>query len=74
MVDRSRLSNAFEFITLASARARQLMNGCVPRVGGARTAARLAQLEVLTGEVTKIEAASDEGKPPVTEPSEQADP
>ena len=32
MVDRSTLPNAFEFVVVASARAKQLLMGCVPKV------------------------------------------
>ena len=32
MIDRSKLSNSFEFVVTAGARARQLMAGSVPRV------------------------------------------
>jgi DNA-directed RNA polymerase subunit K/omega len=51
--DRSQVSNAFEFVTLASARAKQLMRGCVPRVEGDHKLTRLAQREVATGAVLR---------------------
>ncbi len=63
MIDRSRLANAFEFVALAGARARQLMNGCEPKVGGAGSAARIAQLEVLTGAVRKVDPAMSRDEP-----------
>ncbi len=47
--------NAFEFVTIAGARARQLLRGCTPRVEGTSKPARLAQKEVTAGKVNKIE-------------------
>jgi hypothetical protein len=73
MIDRSRLPNAFEFVALAGARARQLMNGCLPRVGGARSAARIAQLEVLSGAVQKA-APTGRAEPPAAEAASSAEP
>lgn len=58
MIDRSQLSNAFEFVVVASARARQLMNGCIPRVAGDGKPARIAQREVAGGIVEKIDERS----------------
>ena len=57
MVDRSKLPNAFEFVTVASARAKQLMRGCTPRVEASADAkkARVAQREVETGSVQALE-------------------
>ncbi len=55
MVDRSQLKNAFEFVAVASARARQLMNGCLPKVEeGENKAAKLAQREVAGGYVERV--------------------
>ena len=51
MTDRSKLPNAFQFVSVAGARARQLLNGSVPRVQGPVKPARIAQKEVLTGAV-----------------------
>ncbi len=59
MTDRSQLPNAFQFVSVASARARQLLRGSVPRVEGPRKLARIAQEEVLTGAV-KEEVRSEE--------------
>jgi DNA-directed RNA polymerase subunit K/omega len=53
-VDRSQLPNAFEFVVIASARAKQLMRGCLPRVSSVEKPARLAQREVFTGAVERI--------------------
>jgi DNA-directed RNA polymerase omega subunit len=52
MTDRTKLPNAFEFVTVASRRAQQLQRGCTPRVEGAQKPARLAEREVLAGLVT----------------------
>jgi DNA-directed RNA polymerase omega subunit len=52
MTDRTKLPNAFEFVTVASRRAQQLQRGCTPRVDGAQKPARLAEREVLAGLVT----------------------
>lgn len=67
MIDRSRLSNAFEFVTLASARARQLLNGCTPRIDESAKPMRTAQREVLTGAIGRAEK-TDPAAPPVSEP------
>jgi DNA-directed RNA polymerase subunit K/omega len=64
VVDRSRLPNAFEFVAVASARAKQLMRGCLPRVVSDEKPARLAQREVIEGEVEKLE---DEKPPTVAQ-------
>jgi DNA-directed RNA polymerase subunit K/omega len=45
---------SFEFATLASLRAAQLMHGCTPRVIENHTTAITAQLEVAEGKVTSI--------------------
>ncbi len=55
MIDRSKLKNSFEFVTTASARAKQLMKGARPRVSGPEKATKIAQKEVLEGEVKRIE-------------------
>ena len=59
MSDRSktivRPTNSFEFVTIAAARARQLLQGCVPRVEGSPKPARRALQEVVAGEVDKVE-------------------
>ena len=56
MIDRSKLSNSFEFIVTAGARARQLMAGSTPRVtAGAHKKVTVAQQEVITRAVEKIE-------------------
>jgi DNA-directed RNA polymerase subunit K/omega len=56
VIDRASVPNAFEFVVLAGARARQLMRGCTPRVAGeAKRKVEIAQREVLAGEVQKTE-------------------
>ena len=61
MIDRSKLPSSFEFINVASARAKQLMRGATPRVDPAdRKATKIAQQEVLQGEVKKIEKKTPE--------------
>jgi DNA-directed RNA polymerase subunit K/omega len=53
--ERSEIRNAFEFVTVSSARARQLLAGCIPRSQGTEKPARLAQREVREGKVRKVE-------------------
>jgi DNA-directed RNA polymerase subunit K/omega len=56
MIDRSKLSNSFEFVVTAGARARQLMAGSTPRVAaGEHKEITVAQTEVMTRAVEKIE-------------------
>jgi DNA-directed RNA polymerase subunit K/omega len=56
MIDKSKLSNAFEFVVTASARARQLMAGSIPRVDvGQNKKTTVAQREVITKIVEKVE-------------------
>ena len=59
MIDRSKLSNSFEFVVVAAARARQLLAGSTPRVAGAgEKKTTVAQQEVATSRVEKV--ASEE--------------
>jgi DNA-directed RNA polymerase subunit K/omega len=56
MIDRSTLSNSFEFVVTAGARARQLLNGSTPRVAaGEHKKTTIAQQEVITKQVEKID-------------------
>ena len=56
MIDRTKLSNSFEFVVTAGARARQLMAGSTPRViVGEHKKTTIAQQEVVTKMVEKIE-------------------
>ena len=54
VTDRARINNAFEFVTMSGARARQLLKGCTPRTEGSLKPARLAQKEVMEGKVRKM--------------------
>ena len=58
----SRPANSFEFVTVAAARARQLLAGCVPKVEGSPKPARRALQEVSVGLVTKVSDADDDTK------------
>jgi DNA-directed RNA polymerase subunit K/omega len=61
LIDRTKLQNSFEFVAVAGARAKQLIKGARPRVSGPEKATKIAQQEVLTGEVKRIEPeASDQ--------------
>jgi DNA-directed RNA polymerase omega subunit len=54
MIDRSKLSNSFEFVVTAGARARQLLNGSVPRVEvGEHKKTTVALREVITKAVER---------------------
>jgi len=53
VVDRSQLTNAFEFVAVAAARAKQLLQGCVPKVEPSVKPARTAQREVAAGLVQR---------------------
>ena len=56
MIDRSKLSNSFEFVVMAGARARQLLAGSTPRVTvGEHKKTTVAQQEVITKVIEKIE-------------------
>lgn len=56
MIDRSKLTNSFEFVVTAGARARQLLAGSTPRVTvGEHKKTTVAQQEVITKAVEKIE-------------------
>jgi DNA-directed RNA polymerase subunit K/omega len=44
---------AFQFVTLASLRAMQLMRGCRPRIDGTHKNTVIAQLEVSQGKVVQ---------------------
>jgi len=56
----TRPNNAFEFVTVASARARQLLKGCTPRVDGSPKPARRALQEVAAGFVSRSEPSVDD--------------
>jgi DNA-directed RNA polymerase subunit K/omega len=56
----TRPKNAFEFVTVASARARQLLKGCTPKVEGSPKLARRALQEVAQGLVARSESPTSE--------------
>jgi DNA-directed RNA polymerase subunit K/omega len=54
---KAELTNAFEFVIVASARAHQLLNGCTPKLAvESPKKARVAMKEVKSGLVRKEEA------------------
>ena len=53
--DRAITGNAFEFVTVAGARARQLLRGCMPKTEGSNKPAKLAQKEVREGKIQKVD-------------------
>ena len=56
MTDRSSGGNAFEFVVVAGARAKQLLRGCTPRTSGNEKLVKLAQKEVKEGKVEALKA------------------
>jgi len=50
----------FEFVAVASARAHQLLRGCLPKLEGSEQPARRAQQEVAAGVVTRIDVPAEE--------------
>ncbi len=60
MIDRSKLSNSFEFVVTAGQRARQLLAGSTPRVVAAdHKKTTVAQKEVMARAVEKIEKETE---------------
>ena len=57
-----RPENSFEFVTIAAARARQLLQGCLPKVEGSPKPARRALQEVAAGAVDRATPAADESE------------
>ncbi|HXT69885.1 MAG TPA: DNA-directed RNA polymerase subunit omega [Vicinamibacterales bacterium] len=55
-----RPDNSFEFVTVAAARARQLLQGCLPKVDGSPKPARRALQEVAAGTVQRAEPSETE--------------
>jgi len=55
VIDRSR-QNAFEFVIMAGARAKQLLRGCAPRTATTEsdTLIKVAQREVREGKIEKL--------------------
>jgi DNA-directed RNA polymerase subunit K/omega len=60
VIDRSR-TNAFEFVIVAGARAKQLMRGCTPRTmfSGGDKVTKIAQKEVREGKIAKVTLESE---------------
>jgi DNA-directed RNA polymerase omega subunit len=54
------ITNKFELVVLAGARARQLLRGCTPRAEGSHKPARIAALEIKQGHVRKVPAGPQE--------------
>jgi DNA-directed RNA polymerase subunit K/omega len=54
-----RPDNSFEFVTLAAARARQLLQGCLPKVEGSPKPARRALQELAAGTVERAQPPAD---------------
>ncbi len=52
----ARPKNAFETVTVAAARAKQLLEGCTPKVDGSPKLARRALQEVARGAVSRTPA------------------
>ena len=52
-MDRSK-GNAFEFVVIAGARAKQLLKGCTPRTTGSDKVIKIAQKEVLEKKIEKL--------------------
>ena len=61
MVNRPPSYNSYEFVVVASLRAKQLLAGCVPQVEGEHNAAITAQMEVANGHIVRC---GDDVPPP----------
>jgi DNA-directed RNA polymerase omega subunit len=60
-LDRSKVPNAFEFVVIAGARAKQLLKGATPRVEtGQHKQVTIAQREVAEGQVDKVDPRDDQ--------------
>jgi DNA-directed RNA polymerase subunit K/omega len=57
MANRNEAPGRFEFVVVAGARARQLMQGCAPKTTGSEKVVKLAQKEVKEGKVEKVPIA-----------------
>ena len=55
MANRHEAPGRFEFVVVAGARARQLMQGCAPKTTGSEKVVKLAQKEVKEGKVEKVQ-------------------
>jgi DNA-directed RNA polymerase omega subunit len=54
MSEKFAVTNKFELVTMAGARARQLLRGCTPRTAGPEKVARIAAQEIKQGHVRKV--------------------
>jgi len=61
LVSRPPAFNSYEYVVIASLRAKQLLSGCTPRVEGIHNASTMAQMEVAGGKVGR--ASTDEPQP-----------
>jgi len=59
MAETKEAANKFEFVIVAGARARQLLDGCTPKTTGSEKPIKLAQKEVREGKVSKIASIAD---------------
>jgi DNA-directed RNA polymerase subunit K/omega len=55
MANRIEAPGRFEFVVMAGARARQLLDGCTPKTSGSEKLVKLAQKEVKEGKVEKLQ-------------------
>jgi DNA-directed RNA polymerase subunit K/omega len=63
MVLRPSHFNLYEFAVVAGLRAHQLMNGCLPQLDGEHNATTMAQMEVASGKISRVEPLSQ--RPPL---------
>ena len=64
-INRSPLSNAFEFVVIAALRTQQLQRGCIQRVLVAHKFTTLAQMEIVAGKVGRLAPLAPGVPPPV---------
>ena len=62
MADKRESPNKFEFVIVAGARARQLLEGCTPKTSGPEKPARLAMKEVKEEKIEPIRD-TENGRP-----------
>jgi DNA-directed RNA polymerase subunit K/omega len=65
MINRSPLSNSFEFVIIAALRTQQLQRGCIQRVLGTHKFTTLAQMEIVAGKVERLVPPAAVAQPPV---------
>ena len=64
MINRSPLTNSFEFVIIAALRTQQLQRGCIQRVLGAHKFTTLAQMEIVAGKVVRLASGDAVVQPP----------